>query len=609
MRKIRRARVPVLSSPPRRAYVQRGTSTLQQVLRDHFARFAAVYDSRYAKDLGNFRVERISRVATRFLTCGDYRKAWPASDARTPNAVTGTSVPSPARASSSVPRAARSEPSCSPSTSMSSCCSPYPIANSSYMPKALRVFLRYNQRLFADTLLCWRHSWFSVDNSVRLDGGDHRPTPSLNTSPVLPCPCRTDLRPTRQEGPLPHRLQSLLQAEHHPMVRPGFHRSTDPVHPALGRALRSLLRVVLLPMQGAMAALAPRRAGRADGLEGLASRATACRPWTLNCTDHTAARLSFSLGQADRKGVRGRSPDLPSLWIRDDAHRDHHQSFRGRQDPAPSHQDGHGTAGTRLPLLDLTASSPRSCSTVPPDRSEVCPLPSLSHTRGWLPDRPPSAFSCLASSVWPRQIRGRDNRPGKQGGHRSRAIDLPIIRGCPLAGGPEPHGLCAARAAEERRGRVPDPRCLEQHRGAEPVLRQSHGAGTGRADIQRAGPRCLGARAGLGGLHVPDAVREERPHRRPGARQHQIPGEGQGAAQRVRHFAGEQGEAGGQRVTRLVLPPYASGVPGEPRVLCRRCLDGCPGHGQALRGPRLHGRVQGPVQRGARYIDLDAPAR
>ncbi len=53
-------------------YVQRGVNTLQQVFRDHFARFAAEYDSRYAKDLGNFRIERISRVATRFLTCGDY---------------------------------------------------------------------------------------------------------------------------------------------------------------------------------------------------------------------------------------------------------------------------------------------------------------------------------------------------------------------------------------------------------------------------------------------------------------------------------------------------------------------------------------------------------
>jgi hypothetical protein len=26
---------------------------------------------------------------------------------------------------------------------------------------------------FAETLLRWRHSGFSVDNSVRLDGGDH----------------------------------------------------------------------------------------------------------------------------------------------------------------------------------------------------------------------------------------------------------------------------------------------------------------------------------------------------------------------------------------------------------------------------------------------------
>jgi hypothetical protein len=42
------------------------------VFRDHVASFAADYDARYAKKLGNFRIERISRVATRFLTCGDY---------------------------------------------------------------------------------------------------------------------------------------------------------------------------------------------------------------------------------------------------------------------------------------------------------------------------------------------------------------------------------------------------------------------------------------------------------------------------------------------------------------------------------------------------------
>ena len=62
--------VSATRSPP--SYLQRGTSILQQVLRDHFERFAANYDSRYAKDLGNFRLDRISRVATRFLTCGDY---------------------------------------------------------------------------------------------------------------------------------------------------------------------------------------------------------------------------------------------------------------------------------------------------------------------------------------------------------------------------------------------------------------------------------------------------------------------------------------------------------------------------------------------------------
>jgi hypothetical protein len=44
------------------------------VFRDHFSSFAADYDTRYAKELGNFRIERISRVATRFLTCGDYRQ-------------------------------------------------------------------------------------------------------------------------------------------------------------------------------------------------------------------------------------------------------------------------------------------------------------------------------------------------------------------------------------------------------------------------------------------------------------------------------------------------------------------------------------------------------
>ena len=64
--------VAVSAAPSQASYVQRGVNTLQQVFRDHFARFAADYDSRYAKGLGNFRIERISRVAIRFLTYGDY---------------------------------------------------------------------------------------------------------------------------------------------------------------------------------------------------------------------------------------------------------------------------------------------------------------------------------------------------------------------------------------------------------------------------------------------------------------------------------------------------------------------------------------------------------
>jgi hypothetical protein len=47
---------------------------------------------------------------------------------------------------------------------------------------------------------------------------------------AFPLLAETDLRPIRWERHSSLRLQSLLQAEHHPMVRPGFHRPPDPVH-------------------------------------------------------------------------------------------------------------------------------------------------------------------------------------------------------------------------------------------------------------------------------------------------------------------------------------------------------------------------------------------
>ncbi len=58
----------------RAAYAQRSTNTLQRLFRDRFPAFAQQYDERYAKELGNFRLQRISSVAPRFLACGDYRQ-------------------------------------------------------------------------------------------------------------------------------------------------------------------------------------------------------------------------------------------------------------------------------------------------------------------------------------------------------------------------------------------------------------------------------------------------------------------------------------------------------------------------------------------------------
>jgi hypothetical protein len=59
---------------PQAVYAQRSTNTLQRVFRDHFNRFAGEYDQHYAKELGNFRIERIGSVATRFIACGDNRQ-------------------------------------------------------------------------------------------------------------------------------------------------------------------------------------------------------------------------------------------------------------------------------------------------------------------------------------------------------------------------------------------------------------------------------------------------------------------------------------------------------------------------------------------------------
>jgi len=42
------------------------------IFKDHFNEFAEIYDVKYAKTYGRFRIERISEVVHNFIGCGDY---------------------------------------------------------------------------------------------------------------------------------------------------------------------------------------------------------------------------------------------------------------------------------------------------------------------------------------------------------------------------------------------------------------------------------------------------------------------------------------------------------------------------------------------------------
>jgi len=266
------APVPAAAKAAPLAYAQRGTNILQHVFRDHFGPFVAQYDSRYAKEMGNHRLERISRVATLFLSRGDYRQGVARFRCTNPDCRHEYFRPF----------------SCKGFFLCPSCSQKRTLLFAEYlderlllalphrqfvftMPKALRGFLRHDQRLFAylarlifnlitqfysaaagtpittaavvayqpfgdslrfnphfhalileggfdsagqfyylpisdttsmaeclrrrsialflkldlitqqfaETLRCWKHSGFSVDNSVRLDGGDHKARQAL----------------------------------------------------------------------------------------------------------------------------------------------------------------------------------------------------------------------------------------------------------------------------------------------------------------------------------------------------------------------------------------------------------------------------------------------
>jgi hypothetical protein len=63
-----------LDATPRSTYRQRGASSLQKLFRAHFAELVARYEPEFAKRLGKFRLQRITKAVERFLGCGDYSK-------------------------------------------------------------------------------------------------------------------------------------------------------------------------------------------------------------------------------------------------------------------------------------------------------------------------------------------------------------------------------------------------------------------------------------------------------------------------------------------------------------------------------------------------------
>ena len=121
------------------------------MFRDHFSRFAAEYDSRYAKDLGNFRLERISRVATRFLTCGDYRQGVARIRCVNPKCRHEYFRPFSCKGFFLCPSCSQKRTLLFAEYLDEQLLLALPYRQFVFtLPKALRVFLRHDQRLFAD---------------------------------------------------------------------------------------------------------------------------------------------------------------------------------------------------------------------------------------------------------------------------------------------------------------------------------------------------------------------------------------------------------------------------------------------------------------------------
>lgn len=56
------------------AYIPRGTNVLQCIFKDHFEKFQEQYEDTFAKEYGNYRIDRITAVVEEFIKCGDYKQ-------------------------------------------------------------------------------------------------------------------------------------------------------------------------------------------------------------------------------------------------------------------------------------------------------------------------------------------------------------------------------------------------------------------------------------------------------------------------------------------------------------------------------------------------------
>ena len=66
---------PLLAhATPPCTYRQRGTSSLQRLFRTQFPELVARCEAEFVKQLGKFRLERITKAMERFLAGGDYRR-------------------------------------------------------------------------------------------------------------------------------------------------------------------------------------------------------------------------------------------------------------------------------------------------------------------------------------------------------------------------------------------------------------------------------------------------------------------------------------------------------------------------------------------------------